>query len=156
MTAGGLFGQSLNAIQAKFKLRTKHIETLHCIIPRRNTKPTSMCKPAVQLPLPKRVALSWDLNSSQYSLRTTAKPPTGQPGTRPSNIWEEEDTILALGLTTQGLQGQEDMIAHRQLLPKRHLVCCVQGSSHETLHFPRTVSQAQSTPPPPTHTLCLH
>lgn len=44
------------------------------------------------------------------------------------NIWEEDDTILALGLTTQGVQGQEDMIAHHQLLPKWHLVCCVQGT----------------------------
>ncbi len=56
VSAEGLFGDSLDAIQAKFEMRKKQTEALR-IIPRRDTKPrlaSSVCKPAVPPPYPKR------------------------------------------------------------------------------------------------------
>nr|XP_013888376.1 PREDICTED: uncharacterized protein LOC106535818 [Austrofundulus limnaeus] len=51
----GLFGQSLDIIQAKFELRKKQAEALLCIIPRRDSRPkTSTQKPAAQLSPAKR------------------------------------------------------------------------------------------------------
>lgn len=60
VSADGLFGQSLDAIQAKFELRKKQTEALSSIIPRRDAKPkqpATMHKPAPPPP-PKRSAMS--------------------------------------------------------------------------------------------------
>ncbi len=57
VSAEGLFGQSLDAMQAKFELRKKQTEALSSIIPRRDAKPkqpASLHKPAP--PPPKRTA----------------------------------------------------------------------------------------------------
>ncbi len=58
VSAEGLFGQSLDAMQAKFELRKKQTEALSSIIPRRDAKPkqpASLHKPAPPPP-PKRTA----------------------------------------------------------------------------------------------------
>lgn len=49
VSADGLFGQSLDAIQAKFELRKKQTEALSSIIPRQDAKPkqqANLHKPA--------------------------------------------------------------------------------------------------------------
>jgi hypothetical protein len=60
VSAEGLFGHSLDAIQAKFEMRKKQTEALRSIIPRRDAKPrpsTSARRPAApQPPPPKRPA----------------------------------------------------------------------------------------------------
>ena len=59
VSAEGLFGQSLNAIQTKFELRKKQTEALSSIIPRRDVKPkqpASLRRPAPPPPPPKRTA----------------------------------------------------------------------------------------------------
>ena len=59
VSADGLFGQSLDAIQAKFELRKIKTEALSSIIPRRDAKPkqpATLHKPAPPPP-PKRSAM---------------------------------------------------------------------------------------------------
>ncbi len=79
--AEGLFGQSLDAIQAKFEIRKKQTETLHSIIPRCDTRPrlaSSVCKTAVPPPPHKRATPPASLGPQP----TKPQPPTQTP--RPS------------------------------------------------------------------------
>lgn len=63
--AAGLFGQSLDVIQAKFELRKKQAEALRCIIPRRDVrpKPSTSTKPAAHPPPAKRATLPGSLST---------------------------------------------------------------------------------------------
>ncbi|XP_013888234.1 uncharacterized protein LOC106535711 [Austrofundulus limnaeus] len=74
--AAGLFGQSLDVIQAKFELRKKQAEALRCIIPRRDSKPkTSTQKPAAQPPPAKRTVLPGSLGSQPPQPHHHGQPP---------------------------------------------------------------------------------
>ncbi|XP_013874757.1 uncharacterized protein LOC106525168 [Austrofundulus limnaeus] len=82
--AAGLFGQSLEVIQAKFELRKKQAEALRCIIPRRDSRPkTSTQKPATQPPPVKRTVLPGSLGTQPPQPHNHGQPPpTSRLGAR--------------------------------------------------------------------------
>ncbi len=85
VSAEGLFGQSLDAIQAKFEIRKKQTEAWHNIIPKRNMRPrpaSSVCKPAVPPPPPKRAMPPASLGPQP----TKPQPPTQTPH---SSAWNK-------------------------------------------------------------------
>lgn len=89
VSADGLFGQSLEAIQARFELRKKHSEALRSIIPR-----ASVRRPAMPPPPHKRAAATATLGSqpgkqqppgqsSRHSAWSKGPPPGPQKSSAP-------------------------------------------------------------------------
>ncbi|KAL7370927.1 hypothetical protein ABVT39_014473 [Epinephelus coioides] len=74
VSAEGLFGQSLDAIQTKFELRKKQTEALHSIIPRRDAKQQRPAKPTPPPP-PKRAAPLASLGSQPVKQQAPGQTP---------------------------------------------------------------------------------
>lgn len=73
-----LFGQSLEAIQAKFELRKKQTEALRSIIPRCDAKPKptiSVCKPVVPPPPPPELHASFGLSIGEATASWSSSTP---------------------------------------------------------------------------------
>ncbi|XP_025756432.1 uncharacterized protein LOC112842962 [Oreochromis niloticus] len=76
VSAAGLFGHSLEAIQARFDLRKKQTEALRDIIPRRQPKPAaSSHRPAAPLPTGKRPAPTAEVGAPPARAHPPARAP---------------------------------------------------------------------------------
>lgn len=77
VSAEGLFGKSLDAIQARFETRRKQTKALRSIIPRRIAKPRpapNVRKPMVPSPPPKKAAPSPSLGSQPVKQQPQSQP----------------------------------------------------------------------------------
>ncbi|XP_039904084.1 uncharacterized protein LOC120744034 [Simochromis diagramma] len=122
VSAAGLFGHSLEAIQARFDLRKKQTEALRDIIPRRQPQPkptASSHRPAAPLTAGKRPAPTAGVVG--LGQRPTLGPPTG-----PDAQEEEASALLAVVSSGEGVQQQGDAVFTPLLPHKRCRLSSVQ------------------------------